>query len=334
MKKLNKKRTVLLIIVAIFIVGAIAGVYANTVQSDADGQTTSNTPIQQLWDNVTDALNGQKLSKFDQMVRVMERSIENPIEFNDVLYNYEYLKQVYHLSQEQLDYISDLIIQGGDAMEIMDVVYFWKDTNEDIHIVGEMYALRERYHGVHWIENAFNKVTENKCGVLETEDVEAYLKQGMTASDIKIANKLCRKGVLTIQEILTQRLEGKSFAEIAAQINGEELPAQIIEPIAAALAINEDFSSAEVSGKAPARSEQMEIETIMLAGMLAQINDEPTAVYYQKALDGVSLAEELEETEDKLNDEIVGKLREKGLYKTATREDKLNYLQKEDNENA
>ena len=165
------------------------------------------------------------LSKFDQMRLVMDATIEDPMEYNDNLFNYVYLQDVYQLTQEQMDYIADLVIAGREMTPIIEISYFWLDTNEDISLIEQIYNHRNDFgKSDTWIENAFNLVTNNKCGVLDEEDIEDYNHQGITTAEILVANRLCRKGVMTIQEILQERLSGKSFAQISAQINGENVP--------------------------------------------------------------------------------------------------------------
>lgn len=244
------------------------------------------------------------MNKFEQMAQALNASVENPIEYNDILYNYEYLRRGYHLSNTQMDYIADLIIGGYKPWDVLEICYFWLDTNEDISIVEEIYGQKLRFRGSTWIENAFNFVTDNKCGVLDTEDVDKYLEQGITFDDIMTANKLCRKGVLTIQEILELRKEQKSFAEIAALVNGTG---------SAAYSLRNEIEAVSVS-----------TEDVMRAETLAKINGEDISVYYQKASEGEKLEELLEEKNESLEEEIDADLRM--LYKPMTDEDMDEYM--------
>lgn len=167
----------------------------------------------------------QQLTKFDQMRLVMDATIEDPMEYNNNLFNYVYLQDVYQLTQDQMDYIADLVIDGCDMTSIIEISYFGLDTNEDISLIEQIYNHKNDFGKADtWIENAFNLVTNNKCGVLGEEDIEEYNHQGITTAEILVANRLCRKGVMTIQEILQERINGKSFAQISAQINGENVP--------------------------------------------------------------------------------------------------------------
>ncbi len=271
--------------------------------------------------------NAETMSLYDRMIQALEATAENPIDFNNVIYNYEYLHKACHLTDTEMEYIAGLIVQGYDPMTVMDICYFWLDTNEEIDIISQIYMLKSRHRNHAWIENAFNEITNNKCGVLNESDVDNYLRQGVTLSDIAIANKLCRRGVLTIQEILAEHQQGKTFAELAAAVNGipaQELPAQALEPAQAMLA--------EETAEAP--DEAISTQEIMFAEELSKIENKPLSSYYQKVLDGESLQEMLSEKSDALEAEIISKLRSEGLYKTASEEAQKEYLSKERERNA
>ena len=275
--------------------------------------------------------NAETMSLYDQMIQALEATVENPNTYNDIIYNYEYLKQVYHMEPDEMDYIANLIIQGYDPMTVMDICYFWQDTNEEISIIEQIYEYKY-LRGMTWIENAFNCVTNDKCGVLTEEDVENYAKQGVTLDDISAANKLCRKGVLTIQEILEQHQAGKTFAEIAAYVNGislEQLPVQAIAP--AAVQTVSDANAGEI--KQEASEEPIPLEDVILAGQLSTITQKPLADYYEMALEDQNLEEIAAEQERAFCRSIVSELRAKGIYKDLTREESEFYDAKGENEN-
>lgn len=157
--------------------------------------------------------------KYSLMLAAMNATISDPIEYNDMLVNYEYLREVHGLSQEDMDYIADLIIDGCDMKEILNLTYFWVDTNDDISIIKSMYDLKGEYAGKKdWYGNAYDRVTNAKNGSLSVEEVEEYMSKGLTAEDILAADKLCRKGVYTINQILDKRCEGQNLVKIANEI--------------------------------------------------------------------------------------------------------------------
>ena len=260
--------------------------------------------------------------KFSMMVAALDATVENPVKYNDIIYNYEYLKEAYKLNDEQLDYIADLIISGYDAMDVIEICYFWLDTNEDIEIVGEIYAIKDQFIGKSWIENAFNSVANDKCGVLDEEDVENYLKEGITIEDINVANKLCRKGVYTIQDILQMRKNGRTFAEIAAEVNGVSVAQIPQEATAMGTAVN---MMNVMENNEEIEQEAITPQDVILSDELSRIGDESISEYYSLAIDGVELSEKLDEIDEAYSREITKDLRERGIYKTFTKEDYEEY---------
>ena len=167
----------------------------------------------------------REMSKFDQMVAVMNETIEDEAEFNIALVNYRYLEYGYKVSAEAMDYLADLIVEGYDIDAVLDAAYFWIDTSEDVSIVKEMCEWRKnkpRYDERFWAESAFNSVTNNKYGVLTEEDFAEYRKRGISTEKILIANRLSRMGVYTIQDILSKYEEGSSMADIALEIEEQK----------------------------------------------------------------------------------------------------------------
>ncbi|MCL2838089.1 MAG: hypothetical protein FWE04_03335 [Oscillospiraceae bacterium] len=155
----------------------------------------------------------------------MERTIEDALLFNDLLFNFEFIREAFGLSEEAMDYIADLIISGRDMEEIIHITYFWLETNEDISIIGEIYDMKDEFAGSSfWLEFAFNRITGNRHGVLTDEEAVEYLEMGLDFDDLEIARVLSRQGVMTIHEILDERAEDVSFSELAAEIDSESVP--------------------------------------------------------------------------------------------------------------
>jgi len=164
-------------------------------------------------------------NKFEELVSVMERTIEDALLFNDLLFNFEFIREAFGLSEEAMDYIADLIISGRDMEEIIHITYFWLETNEDISIIGEIYDMKDEFAGSSfWLEFAFNRITGNRHGVLTDEEAVEYLEMGLDFDDLEIARVLSRQGVMTIHEILDERAEDVSFSELAAEIDSESVP--------------------------------------------------------------------------------------------------------------
>ncbi len=185
----------------------------NEALTNSGVQITLSDDDENIYSNTTD--------KFSRMLIAMNATISDPVEYNDLLVNYEYLREVHQLSQSNLDYIADLIIDGCDMKDIISIAYFWLDTNDDISLIKQIYDLKGEYEGSRfWIEDSYDRVTKSKNGTLSVEDIENYFSKGMTAEDITSADKLCRKGVYTIREILEKRCEGQSFLQIINEIEG------------------------------------------------------------------------------------------------------------------
>lgn len=127
--------------------------------------------------------------------------------------------------KESFSFIEQMILSGCDARTTMDIYSFYLTTNEDISIVKQIYDMVFDGEPITnrdiVFENAFNKITNNKCGVLTEDDVLNYLEKGLTVSDISKANILSRKGILTIQQILDKLINGTSWETIVKTVYGE-----------------------------------------------------------------------------------------------------------------
>lgn len=120
-------------------------------------------------------------------------------------------------TDEELALINSLMDDGYTIQTLSDIYEFYLTTNESPDIIAEIAALENSYWGDNWIENAFNDITDNAHGVLDIEDVKAYL-ENVSLEDIQYANILCRKGKYTIDEILQQKINGTSWDEITHSV--------------------------------------------------------------------------------------------------------------------
>lgn len=143
----------------------------------------------------------------------------------------------YCTDEKSFSYIENMILSGCDAETTMDIYTFYMTTNEDISIVRKIYD--KVYDGEKItnrdvvFENAFNEITNNKCGVLTEEKIENLLAKGVTVDDIMEANVLSRKGVLTIEEILNLRENGTKWDVIVEKITGEKIEFESDDDVAA-----------------------------------------------------------------------------------------------------
>ena len=133
----------------------------------------------------------------------------------------------YCTTKDSFSFIENMILSGCDAQTTMDIYQFYLTTNEPISIVKQIYDMVYTGEPIKnrdvVFENAFNKLTDNKCGVLTEESVITYLEKGLSVDDISEANVLSRKGVMTIQEILDALLQGSTWESIIETVSGEEI---------------------------------------------------------------------------------------------------------------
>ncbi len=133
----------------------------------------------------------------------------------------------YCTTKESFSFIENMILSGCDVQTTMDIYQFYLTTNEPISIVKQIYDIVFDGEPITnrdvVFENAFNQLTNNKCGVLTEEDVISYLEKGLSVDDITEANILSRKGVMTIQEILDAVLSGTSWEQIVETVSGEKI---------------------------------------------------------------------------------------------------------------
>lgn len=143
-------------------------------------------------------------------------------EDTDALYNaveaYALYKAVDKPTLKALEKLYIITENGVDIEEGIKICRFWETTNcgeELIEKIAEYY--NGEFSGRYWYEDIFNNITNNVHGVLENEDIEIYLET-FSEEDIMEANVMSRKGVYTIQEILSLISDGKSWVEIAGDV--------------------------------------------------------------------------------------------------------------------
>lgn len=197
-------------------------------------------------------------SNFYSMVDILKSDISDTSSIADILSSYLYLRDIYGLNDEQLEYIAGLIINGADPNSILDTAYFWVDTCEDITIIEQIYNKKGDYEGGRfWIENAYNNVTNNVHGVLESEEINNYLSLGVTVSDIQNANILSRKGVYSIKQILDRIAGGDTIINIMNEVYGTS----ISQPVSLfGISENEESDEGILNSKELAALENKQIE--------------------------------------------------------------------------
>lgn len=128
--------------------------------------------------------------------------------------------KVYHPTQEQQNEISQMIANGADVDILLDICIFWEDTNEPFSLVSQLYnnrpedeILAEFTDNLLWITGLYDKLKGKENEALNREEVMEYVNQGLSLSDILVADRISRAGA-DIREVLADRTEGQSWQEI------------------------------------------------------------------------------------------------------------------------
>lgn len=135
-------------------------------------------------------------------------------------------------SSDEIALLNELVEEGYSTRLIQEIYNFWKTTDENFSMIRDLCELSDEFYGLYWVENAFNKLTNNSHGVLNRAEIEAYYEKGLTHDDIYTANILSRREGQTIQGILEDMLMGKSTFEIMREVGAlQEYGTKIDETI-------------------------------------------------------------------------------------------------------
>lgn len=128
--------------------------------------------------------------------------------------------KVYHPTQEQQQEISQMIADGADVDVLLDICRFWEDTNEPFSLIAQIYEARpedeilaEFHDHFLWITSAYDRIKGKENEALSPEDVLAYQEQGVSTTDVYVADRMSRGGA-DIRTVLENRAEGQSWQEI------------------------------------------------------------------------------------------------------------------------
>lgn len=197
---------------------------SETAEPTASAAAEEEDLSRQAGENETETTASQYPSNFYELAQVLNSRDINTVGVCDILTSYLYLRDVYGLSNQELEYIAGLIIGGAEPSDIMEAAYFWLDTCEDISIIEQIYNKKSEYEGgKFWVENAYNDVTEYIHGELSVDDVNHYLEVGAAAVDIQNANVLSRRGVYTIQQILDRIIGGETIVDVMNDVYGTNI---------------------------------------------------------------------------------------------------------------
>lgn len=142
--------------------------------------------------------------------------------------------QSLYIDAQMMAYLNTLMDTPEDAKDVLELYRFWLDTDAPAKTIEKILSQKERYEGEYWYEDAYDELTNHRDGVLDSEAVLYYREQGLDFEDLTTANRLSRKGVCKVDELCKQRLMGKSWTEIAAEIYGYGADLETAQQIGAA----------------------------------------------------------------------------------------------------
>ena len=127
---------------------------------------------------------------------------------------------MHKFTPEQLTLINKILL-GGTTVQSLEQVYdFWVTTDEDFSVIEDICNMENDIFGEFWYEDAFNKITNNSHGELDSSDIAQYREKGVELDQISAANVLSRKSGCNIRDILDRLSDGTDLKTQAEQIYG------------------------------------------------------------------------------------------------------------------
>ena len=128
-----------------------------------------------------------------------------------------------NMTAAEYDYIISLVKLEYDPQKLASIYRFLLLTPDDITIMREIYDMGilfsdERF----WIENAYEMVKGTGDSTLSYEEVDAYVKSGITTDEIVLCYQMSLKGTKEIRQILDEKKNGASWPQICEQVYGRD----------------------------------------------------------------------------------------------------------------
>lgn len=195
----NSKRKTIVVAAVILIIATLTTAFAFSLHIN-NGKASGNIPMD------SKVSEEQAIEFIDDLVseKGVDKEEISLSDYSDIE-GYLYFIEKYKPNGEELDIVNNLIENGISMDTIFEVFDFYITTNENADLIDELVSYKDVLNGKHWVENAFNAITEDKCGVLDYDSYMEYIDKGLSMEEISASNILCRKGVYTIQEILEKR---------------------------------------------------------------------------------------------------------------------------------
>lgn len=219
---IKKNSKVFILLGILLISGTVAYGASAVLEAAVRADLTDNVRIETNINQKSDAIQAQadRIQKIESGLK-KDKQILSEEEYM-MLYAYVELLMKYQPTEQELSEIDNLISAGNNVFDVVNVFVFWRTTDCGIDTMGQVLQMKDTLTGRNWIENAYNIITQNRYGVLDRTAYEEYISRGATMADIDYANILCRKGIYTIQEILDEKVSGKTWEQIVSQMDGSK----------------------------------------------------------------------------------------------------------------
>ena len=177
---------ILLMVVVMCSFNCVCSYADEFIEFDIQGTELSNNEI-----STKRILTDEKMSfRVNNNVFKKKASIKNDYfqdEINATLGKYIEISVMYDMSDEENEYVMNLVNEGYDFEKILQLYDFVMKTNRDISYIKIIYDIAAPdFEGDLWIENAFDEYLGESSCVLSIEDVATYVKKGISIDEILI----------------------------------------------------------------------------------------------------------------------------------------------------
>lgn len=129
----------------------------------------------------------------------------------------------YDMTQEEYDYILSLVKLGYDPEKLVAIYQFLQLTPDGISIMRQIYDIGIRFSGEQfWIENAYEMVKGAGGQTLSLQEIDAYVKAGISADEIMLCYQMSLNGTKEIRQILEARISGSTWPQICEAVYGTD----------------------------------------------------------------------------------------------------------------
>ena len=205
-----KKKLLVMVITCIFTLSSYAGAqYIEQFNMEKNLDSFEGTITKRI-DSISENKNLQNIllsqGKYpDEIARTMDLYLDiiSKYSIDDTLLNLMFTKAE----------------SGWNMEHMLEIYQFIFNGDKDFSKLEKMYELgmESNFNG-YWLESVYCAASDEEIVTLNVEDVYNYIDQGLTVRDISLANKLCFKKIKNIKEILDEKIQGKEWNEIIAEI--------------------------------------------------------------------------------------------------------------------